>query len=95
MIAYYNENKAPQGVDKLPLLMHTLLVRRINMRGFIINLEYGSRFGEFFRAMSGWGAEGKIKDREDIVEGFENAPGSFIGMLERRNFGKLIVRLAE
>jgi NADPH-dependent curcumin reductase CurA len=95
LIAYYNENKAPQGVDNLPLLMHILLVRRITMRGFIINLEYGSRFGEFFRAMSGWVAEGKIRDREDIVEGLENAPRAFIGLLEGRNFGKLIVRVAE
>jgi NADPH-dependent curcumin reductase len=95
LIAYYNENKTPQGVDNLPLLMHILLVRRITMRGFIINLEYGSRFGEFFRAMSGWVAEGKIRDREDIVEGLENAPRAFIGLLEGRNFGKLIVRVAE
>jgi NADPH-dependent curcumin reductase len=94
VIAYYNESKASQGADKLPLLMRTLLVRRITMRGFIINLEYRTQFGEFFREMSRWVADGRIKDREDIVEGLENAPRAFIGLLEGKNFGKLLVRVA-
>jgi NADPH-dependent curcumin reductase len=39
-------------------------------------------------------AAGRIRYREDIVDGLEHAPGAFIGMLEGRNFGKLIVRVA-
>jgi NADPH-dependent curcumin reductase CurA len=93
LIAYYNDDRRSEGVDQLPMLMRTILTRRLDVRGFIINLEYGSRFGEFFAQMSAWVAEGKIKDREDIVEGLENAPEAFIGMLEGRNFGKLIVRV--
>ncbi|MDE2035226.1 MAG: zinc-binding dehydrogenase, partial [Pseudomonas sp.] len=41
-----------------------------------------------------WIDQGKLKWREDIVEGLEQAPEAFIGLLEGRNFGKLIVRLA-
>jgi NADPH-dependent curcumin reductase len=44
--------------------------------------------------MTPWVREGKIKYREDIVDGLENAPGAFIGMLNGKNFGKLIVRIA-
>jgi hypothetical protein len=94
LIAYYNDDKRREGVDHLPRLMRTMLTRRIEMRGFIINLDYGARFGEFFTEMSGWVAAGRIKDREDIVEGLEKAPAAFIGLLEGRNFGKLIVRVA-
>ena len=63
------------------------------MQGFLVFDDYGSRFREFLGPMSRWVAAGKIKYREDIVEGLENAPEAFIGMLEGRNFGKLIVRL--
>ena len=44
--------------------------------------------------MSTWVQDGKVKSREDIVEGLENAPKAFIGLLEGKNFGKLIVRVA-
>ena len=45
--------------------------------------------------MNAWLAEGRIKYREDIVEGLENAPDAFIGLLEGKNFGKLVVRIAQ
>jgi NADPH-dependent curcumin reductase len=95
LIAQYNDTALPAGPDRLGLLTRTLLTRRIRMQGFIIFDDYGSRFGEFLGAMSEWVREGKIKYREDIVEGLENAPQAFIGMLQGRNFGKLVVRLAE
>jgi NADPH-dependent curcumin reductase CurA len=44
--------------------------------------------------MSTWLEEGKIKYREDIVEGLENAPQAFIGLLEGKNFGKLVIGIA-
>ena len=94
VIAYYNDERAREGVNKLPALMRTILTRRIEMRGFITPLDYGPRFGEFFKDMSAWVAEGRIKDREDVTEGLENAPGAFIGMLDGKNFGKTIVRVA-
>ena len=44
--------------------------------------------------MNVWLKEGRIKFREDIVDGLENAPEAFIGLLEGRNFGKLVIRVA-
>lgn len=95
LIAQYNDTGLPPGPDRLGLLMRTLLTKRIRMQGFIIFDDYGSRFGEFLAAMGEWVRQGKIKYREDVVEGLENAPRAFIGMLEGRNFGKLVVRIAE
>jgi NADPH-dependent curcumin reductase CurA len=44
--------------------------------------------------MAQWIREGKVKYREDIVQGLENAPEAFTGMLQGRNFGKLVVKVA-
>ncbi len=79
----------------MPWLMRTLLTQRIEMRGFIVSLDYGHRFKEFITEMSAWVAQGLIKDREDFVDGLEQAPQALIGMLQGRNFGKVIVRVAE
>jgi NADPH-dependent curcumin reductase CurA len=94
LIAHYNDTGLPQGPDRLGLLTRTLLTKRIKMQGFIIFDDYGHRYGEFYQQMSAWLAEGRIKYREDIVEGLENAPEAFIGLLEGKNFGKLVVRIA-
>jgi NADPH-dependent curcumin reductase len=95
LIAHYNATGQPPGPDRLPLLMRTVLTRRIRMQGFIIYDDYGQRFGEFFPQMSAWFKEGKIKAREDVVDGLENAPQAFIGLLQGKNFGKLVIRVAE
>ena len=93
LIAQYNLTSLPEGPDRLPLLMRTLLTKRINMRGFIIFDDYGHRYPEFARDMSAWLAEGRIKYREHRVEGLENAPQAFVDLLEGRNFGKLVIRV--
>jgi NADPH-dependent curcumin reductase len=95
LIAHYNDTALPPGPDRLGLLMGTILKKRIRMEGFIIGLEYGSRFGEFIGPMSQWVATGKIKYREDIVDGLQNAPQAFIGLLEGKNFGKLVIRVGD
>lgn len=94
LISHYNDMHLPQGPDRLSLLMSTILRKRIKMQGFIIFDDYGHRFDEFFSQMRTWIKEAKIKYREDIVDGLENAPQAFIGMLEGKNFGKLVVRVA-
>lgn len=94
LVANYNDTALPPGPDRLGLLARTLLTRRIRMQGFIIFDDYGDRYGEFLTAMGDWVRDGKIKYREDIVDGLENAPQAFIGLLEGRNFGKLVVRIA-
>ncbi|QOY63141.1 NADP-dependent oxidoreductase [Lysobacter sp. H21R4] len=94
LIAHYNDTELPPGPDRLGLLTRTLLSKRIRMQGFIIFDDYGDRYGEFLAEMGEWVREGKIKFREDIVDGLGNAPKAFIGMLEGDNFGKLVVRIA-
>lgn len=94
LIAHYNDSDLPKGPDHLNLLMGTLLTKRIKVQGFIIFEDYGSRFAEFYTHMSAWVNEGKIKYREDIVDGLEHATEAFTGLLEGKNFGKLIVRVA-
>lgn len=94
LIAQYNATALPDGPDRSPLLMRTLLTKRIRMQGFIIFDDYGHRYPEFARDMAQWLASGQIKFREDIVDGLENAPQAFIGLLEGKNFGKLVVRVA-
>jgi NADPH-dependent curcumin reductase CurA len=94
LIAHYNETTLPEGPDRSALLMGTLLTKRIRMQGFIIFDDYGPRFPEFVKDMSQWVKDGNIKTQEDFVDGLENAPLAFIGLLEGKNFGKLIVRVA-
>ncbi|NVN90060.1 MAG: NADP-dependent oxidoreductase [Desulfuromonadales bacterium] len=94
LISHYNDTVARQGPDRLGLLTRTILTKRIKMQGFIIFDDYGARYGEFYQQMSAWLDEGRIKFREDIVDGLKNAPEAFIGLQEGRNFGKQIVRIA-
>lgn len=94
LIAQYNAQEAPPGPDRMPLLQRTLLTKRVRMQGFIVFDDYGDRHSEFAKAMAPWVRDGKVKFREDVVEGLEQAPEAFIGLLEGRNFGKLVVRVA-
>lgn len=93
LISLYSAGTPTSTADRLPALTRTLLVKRIRMQGFII-FDYEGRQPEFLTPMRQWLAEGKVKFREDIVEGLENAPQAFIGLLQGENFGKLIVRVA-
>jgi NADPH-dependent curcumin reductase CurA len=93
LIADYNRTSLPEGPDRLGLLMSTILRKRLHMQGFIIMMDYGHRFQEFKQPMEQWLREGRIKYREDIVEGLEKAPEAFMGLLEGANFGKLVVKV--
>ena len=95
LIAAYNATQLPPGPDRLGLLAGTLLRKRIKMQGFIIFDDYGPRWGEFIGAMRAWVQQGRVQVREDIVFGLENAPEAFIGLLEGRNFGKLVIQVAQ
>jgi NADPH-dependent curcumin reductase CurA len=95
VIAQYNaEGAAAEGPDKLPLLLRTLLTKRALMKGFIVFEAYGGRREEFMSAMTPLVKEGRIKFREDMVQGLEAAPEAFIGLLEGHNFGKLVVEVS-
>lgn len=94
-IAYYNDQQPPAGPDRLPLLMRALQNKRVRMQGFIILDHYADGYAPFVRDMSAWVAAGKVKLREDTVDGLENAPAALIGLLEGKNFGKVVVRVAD
>ncbi|MBV6273721.1 NADP-dependent oxidoreductase [Alcaligenaceae bacterium CGII-47] len=95
LIAHYNDTALRDGPDRMSLLIRNILTKRLKMQGFIIFDYYGPRYEAFFVQMSEWLATGQIKFREDVVNGLENAPQAFIGLLKGKNFGKLIVRLAD
>lgn len=93
LIANYNMTSLPPGPDRLPLLMRTVLTKRLKIQGFIIFNDYAHRYDEFMQNMKPWVDAGKIKYLEDRVEGLENAVQAFIGLLQGKNFGKLVVRV--
>lgn len=100
LISQYNESSgAVQGDDgpynATQQLMRAVLVKRLAIQGFIISDGHEHRRADFLDSMSGWLRAGKIKYREDVVKGLENAPQAFLGLLEGRNFGKLVVAICE
>jgi NADPH-dependent curcumin reductase CurA len=94
LIAQYNGVPPGDGTDRLPGTMRQILSKRLTIRGFINYDLAAEHYGDFLREVGAGVAAGRVRYREDIVDGLENAPGAFIGMLEGRNFGKLIVRVA-
>ena len=81
------------GPDRLAATMRAILTRSVTVRGFIWR-EFAEQRDVFLDDVSRWIAEGRVRHREDVVEGIEHAPEAFIGMLQGRNFGKLLVRVA-
>ena len=93
LVAQYNMTELPPGPDRTPVLMRAILSKRLLLRGFIVS-DFASQHGEFQREVGAWLRDGKIKYREDVVEGLENAPQAFIGLLQGKNFGKLLIKVS-
>ncbi|MBB6146788.1 hypothetical protein HNQ77_004769 [Silvibacterium bohemicum] len=94
LVAEYDGNNSDLARDYLPATMRQILNQRMVIQGFL-NYDLAERYyDDFIKDVSAWIAEGKVKYKEDIVEGLENAPQAFIGMLAGRNFGKLLVHVA-
>lgn len=89
LISQYNATELPPGPN-----LQSVLVNRVLIKGFIIS-DHVDRFPDFLRDCTQWYRQGKLKCREDIVVGLENAPQAFIGLLKGRNFGKLIVKVGD
>lgn len=89
-ISTYNDDTAPAG----PKNYMNLLARRARMEGFLV-LDYLDRAAEAVQALSTWLREGKLKDRVDVVEGFENAPTALARLFSGSNLGKQLVKIAE
>ncbi len=93
LISQYNATELPNSPDRMSLLMGTLLIKRVRMQGFIVFDDYGHRYNEFITQMSAWLMAGKIKYKEQLLDGLEKAPEAFIGLLKGENFGKLVIRV--
>lgn len=93
LVSQYNATGDAAGPDRLPGLMRTVLNRSLTIRGFI-QTEFRARHWDAFqRDMAALVGDGTVKYREDVVDGLENAPQAFIGLLEGRNHGKLLIRV--
>lgn len=92
LISQYNMTALPPGPDRTPHLFRQVLTRRLAIRGFIVS-DFADQAPAFTRDVGTWLREGKIKYKEDTVDGLENAPEAFIGLLGGRNFGKLLVQV--
>ncbi|MDQ5849191.1 MAG: NADP-dependent oxidoreductase [Pseudomonadota bacterium] len=88
MIAEYNATE-PYAMKNL----RAVLVNRVRMQGMIV-FDWKDRYGEALKALGGYFAQGKLKYRESVVEGLENAPKGLISLLKGGNFGKQLVKLA-
>ena len=88
LIAQYNATTPMPGPD-----MFSVLRKRLNLRGFIVS-DFAAKQGDFLRDVGEWVRTGRLKYREDIVEGLEQAPAAFLGLLQGKNFGKMLVKVA-
>jgi NADPH-dependent curcumin reductase CurA len=89
MISNYNDEQLQPG----PRGMTVIIGRRLRIQGFIVT-DHPETCHEYAAKAAGWLAEGKLKCRETVDEGIENAPRAFINMLKGGNTGKQIVQLA-
>lgn len=93
-ISMYNATSLPEGPNKLPMFTGLSIGMRLRMQGFIVT-DYQDQFDDFQRDVSGWIRDGSLKYKEDIVEGIENSVSAFQGLLEGKNFGKLIMHVGD
>jgi hypothetical protein len=87
-ISGYNATDPAPGPRNLALAVG----KRLTLRGYII-LDHFDRMADFAREVGAWVGEGKVTWRETVVEGLDNAPGAFIGLLRGENTGKMLVKL--
>jgi NADPH-dependent curcumin reductase CurA len=89
-IAQYNEVEPPAAPRNLALAIG----KELNLRGFIVSNHF-KRMPAFVEEVGGWLRAGKIECRETVVEGLENAPAAFLGLLRGENTGKMVVKVGD
>ena len=94
LIAHYSDTALPAGPDRTPALLSAILRKRLTLRGFIQTEFVAELMDEFLELASGWVRDGSLRYKEHIVDGLENAPKAFMGMLDGANFGKLLIRVS-
>jgi hypothetical protein len=95
LVSQYNASERPQGPDHSAALLGLILRKRLTVRGFIVFQDFAALYPQFIETVGAWVAEGKIRYVEDIVNGIENAPQAFIGLLRGDNFGKCVIRVGK
>ena len=93
LISQYNATSLPDGPDRMNSLMGQILRKRMTMRGFIVFDDFGHLYPEFAGQMAAWVKEGKVRYREEMIEGLEQAPSAFVGLLRGEAFGKRVIHL--
>jgi len=88
MISQYNSSSPPPAPSNLMLA----ITNRLKIQGFIVRDHY-NMLNEFHVVMAKWVSEGKIKWKETVSEGIENAPKAFLGLFKGENFGKMLVKI--
>ena len=89
-ISQYNHPEKVQG----PKNYLSLLINRATLKGFIV-FDFADRYPEAACQMAGWLLGGKLKSREDIVEGLQTFPDTFLKLFKGENFGKLLLKVAD
>lgn len=87
-ISQYNR----EGGMKGPSNYMSLLVNRARMEGFVV-FDYADRYAEAAMQMAGWMAEGRLRSREEVVEGLENFPEALLKLFNGENIGKLVLQV--
>jgi NADPH-dependent curcumin reductase CurA len=87
-ISRYNDVEAAAG----PRNMFMVVTKRLRIQGYIISDHY-DRFPEFLERAREWVRDGRLRYRETVVDGIENAPRAFLGLLRGENIGKMLVKV--
>lgn len=94
IVSWYNLSGLPEGPDMAPAIMGTILRMKVKVQGFIIFDSFGAEhYQAFVRDMTGWLKEGKVRYKEQVVEGLENAPSALNDVLTGKSFGKMVVKV--
>lgn len=94
LVADYNATEAPAGPDRLPAYLRQILTLSLTVRGFIQTEFQETHRRAFDEEMGAWVRDGRVRYREDVVDGLENTMDAFRGMLAGRNFGKVVVKVS-
>jgi NADPH-dependent curcumin reductase len=94
LISQYSATGQDTGPNLLPATMRAILTKSLTLRGFINSEFVPEHYGDFLKLVSAGLKDGRIRHREDLTEGFENAPAAFMGLLQGKNFGKALVRVS-
>src|SRR3546814_19381481 len=94
LISMYNTGPKGEGEDKLPKLMRRVLTDRLKIQGFIVSDRAADRQKAFIEEVGGYVRDGRIKYRETVTTGLENAPSAFAGLFRGEHFGQQLIQVS-